>query len=141
NLPLAQIEKIEIVRGPVSSLYGADAIGGVIQIFTKKGEGEPRFYASAGYGTYDTRTAEAGVRGKVEGTSFALNVSSYDTNGFSSLKTNNPNLRDDDGYRNLSFSGSITQQVAEGHDIGFQFLSSEGHTHFDNRFNIDPFAP
>lgn len=141
NLPLAQIEKIEIVRGPASSMYGADAIGGVIQIFTKKGEGKPHFYAGVGYGTYDTKTAEAGVRGKVEGTSFALNVSSYDTNGFSALKTNNPNLKDNDGYRNLAFSGSLTQQIAEGHDIGFQFLSSEGHTQFDNRFNIDPFFP
>ncbi len=126
---------------PASSLYGADAIGGVIQIFTKKGEGEPHFYAGLGYGTYDTKTAEAGVRGKVEGTSFALNASSYDTNGFSALKTNNPNLDDNDGYRNLSFSGSLTQQITEGHDIGFQFLSSEGHTQFDNRFNIDPFTP
>jgi len=141
NIPLAQIEKIEIVRGPASSLYGADAIGGVIQIFTKKGEGEPHFYAGIGYGTYDTKTAEAGVRGKVGGTSFALNASSYDTNGFSTLKTNNPNLDDNDGYRNLSFSGSLTQQILEGHDIGFQFLSSEGHTQFDNRFNIGPFFP
>lgn len=141
NLPLAQIEKIEIVRGPASSLYGADAIGGVIQIFTKKGEGEPHFYAALGYGTYNTKTAEAGVRGKVEGTSFSLNASSYDTDGFSALKTNNPNLKDKDGYRNLSFSGSLTQQIAEGHDIGIQFLSSEGHTQFDNRFNIDPFFP
>lgn len=140
NIPLAQIAKIEIVRGPASSLYGADAIGGVIQIFTKKGEGEPRFYASAGYGTYDTKTAEAGVRGKVEDTSFALNVSSYDTKGFSALRTNNPNFRDKDGYRNLSFSGSITQQIADGHDIGFQILSSEGHARFDNSFNATNFS-
>ncbi len=136
NLPLAQIEKIEIVRGPASSLYGADAIGGVIQIFTKKGEGEPHFYAGLGYGTYNTKTAEAGVRGKVEGTSFSLNASSYDTDGFSALKTNNPNLNDKDGYRNLSFSGSLTQQIAEGHDIGIQFLSSEGHVQFDSSSNL-----
>ncbi|XLM21088.1 TonB-dependent receptor plug domain-containing protein, partial [Chromobacterium piscinae] len=45
NIPLAQIERIEILRGPASSLYGADAIGGVIQIFTRKGEGEPRLNA------------------------------------------------------------------------------------------------
>ena len=140
NLPLAQIEKIEIVRGPASSLYGADAIGGVIQIFTKKGEGKPRFYAGAGYGTYDTKTAEAGVLGSIGDTSFSLNASSYNTNGFSALKTNNPNLKDNDGYHNLAFSGSLSHQIVQGHDIGVQFLSSDGHTHFDNRFNVTDFS-
>ena len=140
NLPLAQIEKIEIVRGPASSLYGADAIGGVIQIFTKKGAGKPRFYAGVGYGTYDTKTAEAGVLGSIGDTSFSLNASSYNTDGFSALKTNDPNLKDKDGYRNLAFSGSLTHQIAQGHDIGVQFLSSEGHTHFDNRFNATDFS-
>ena len=136
NLPVALIEKIEIVRGPAASLYGQDAIGGVIQIFTKKGNGAPKFYAGVGYGTYDTKTAEAGVHGEIGDTRFALGVSSLDTDGFSALKTNNPNLNDRDGYRNLSFTGSASHKIAEGHELGFQFLSSEGHTRFDNRFNL-----
>ncbi|MES2580528.1 MAG: TonB-dependent receptor [Pseudomonadota bacterium] len=136
NLPVALIEKIEIVRGPAASLYGQDAIGGVIQIFTKKGNGAPNFYAGVGYGTYDTKTAEAGVHGEIGDTSFALGVSSLDTDGFSALKTNNPNLNDKDGYRNLSFTGSASHKIAEGHELGFQFLSSEGHTRFDSAFNL-----
>ena len=55
NLPLSQIERIEIVRGPVSSLYGQDGIGGVIQIFTKKGKKGFHPYVSAGYGRYKTK--------------------------------------------------------------------------------------
>ena len=51
-IPLEQVDHIEILRGPASSLYGADAIGGVIQIFTRKGEGALSANASAGYGTY-----------------------------------------------------------------------------------------
>ncbi|HSI25540.1 MAG TPA: TonB-dependent receptor [Methylotenera sp.] len=136
NIPVALIDKIEIVRGPATSLYGQDAIGGVIQIFTKKGSGAPKFYAGIGYGTYNTKTAEAGVHGAIGDTSFALGVSSKDTDGFSALKTNNPNLDDDDGYRNLSFTGSASHQIVEGHELGFQFLSSEGHTKFDSRFNL-----
>lgn len=141
NLPVALIDKIEILRGPATSLYGQDAIGGVIHIFTRKGSGKPRFFAGVGYGTYDTKTAEAGVHGAIGDTSFAVGVSSYDTDGFSALKTNNPNLGDDDGYRNLSFTGSVSHQITEGHEIGLQLLHSEGHVRFDNRFNIDPFFP
>ena len=140
NLPLAQIERIEILRGPASSLYGADAIGGVIQIFTKKGKGKPHVYAGAGYGSYDTKTAEAGIRGQTNDISFALNVSSLDTDSFSAFRTSNSQFRDRDCYRNLAASGSLSYQIAQGHDVGFQFLSSEGHSLFDSRFNMTDFS-
>lgn len=140
NIPLAQIDKIEILRGPASSLYGADAIGGVIQIFTRKGEGAPKFYAGAGYGSYNTKTAEAGVGGSVGNTSFALNISSLDTNSFSAYRTRDPRFRDDDGYRNLAFSGSLSHKIAPGHEVGIQLYQSEGHSNFDSRFNATNFS-
>jgi vitamin B12 transporter len=136
NLPLAQIEKIEILRGPASTLYGQDAIGGVIQIFSKRGNHAPKLSAGIGYGTYDTKTADASFSGSVKDTSFAISASSYATRGFSAYKTKDPNLDDRDGYRNLAFSGSLSHKISEDHDIGFQFLSSEGSTRFDNRFNV-----
>ena len=65
-IPLDQIERIEIMRGPASSLYGADAIGGVIQVFTKKAEGDAFVpNAAAGFGTYDTTNVNAGLRGSL----------------------------------------------------------------------------
>ncbi|HZV62122.1 MAG TPA: TonB-dependent receptor [Methylophilaceae bacterium] len=140
NIPLAQIDKIEILRGPASSLYGADAIGGVIQIFTRKGEGTPKFHAGAGYGSYNTKTAEAGFSGSVKDTSFALNLSSLDTQGFSAYRTRDTRFRDDDGYRNLAFSGSLSHKLATGHEIGVQLYQSEGHTNFDSRFNATSFS-
>ncbi|MGB7815359.1 MAG: TonB-dependent receptor [Methylotenera sp.] len=140
NLPLNQIDRIEILRGPATSLYGQDAIGGVIQIFTKKGLDKAKFYASVGYGTYDTKIAEAGVRGKINDTSFALNVSAQDTAGFSALDSNSNLIDDDDGYRNLSFSGNLTQTLLEGHELGIQFFNSDGHTRFDNVFNFTDFS-
>ncbi|MSP86382.1 MAG: TonB-dependent receptor [Methylotenera sp.] len=135
NIPLAQIDRIEILRGPATSLYGQDAVGGVIQIFTKQGSGAPQFNAELGYGSYNTKTAVAGFRGSVENTNFALNVSSLATNGFSSLKTNTSIDKDNDGYRNLAISGAISHKIIEGHEIGIQLLSTVGHNDYDSGFN------
>lgn len=140
NLPITQIDKIEILRGPASSLYGQDAIGGVIQIFTKKGSGAPKFYGSAGFGTYNTRIATGGVSGQINNTRFSLGVSATNTNSFSALNTNNPNFDDRDGYRNFSFNASLTQQLAQGHELGMQLFNSDGNTHFDNSFNLGNFV-
>ncbi len=133
NLPLGQIDKIEILRGPATSLYGQDAIGGVIQIFTKKGQaGTLKFNANLGYGSYDTVRADAGVSGSVADTRFALNVSSLNTNSFSAIDTKNKDYSDNDANRNLAFSGNISHEIAAGHELGFQFLHSDGNVHFDN---------
>jgi vitamin B12 transporter len=141
NLPVDLIERVEILRGPAASLYGQDAIGGVIQIFTKKGQGKPKFYASIGYGTYGTKKAQAGAYGAIGDTRYAFGVSSQDTDGFSALKTNDQNLDDKDGYRNLSATGSLSHQITDGHELGLQFLHSKGQTHFDNRFNTYAYDP
>ena len=135
NIPLAQIEKIEILRGPATSLYGQDAIGGVIQIFTKKGEGKPQFYAGIGYGSYNTRTADAGINGAISDTKFALSVSSSSTDGFSALDTKFNIDKDKDDYRNLAVTGSLSHQIAEGHEVGIQLFNSEGHSNYDSGVN------
>jgi vitamin B12 transporter len=132
NLPIGQIDKIEILRGPATSLYGQDAIGGVIQIFTKKGDGAVKFNANLGYGTYNTKRADAGVSGSINNTRFALNVSSLDTRSFSAIDTKNKDYSDNDPYRNLAFSGNISHLIEPGNEIGFQFLHSDGTVHFDN---------
>jgi vitamin B12 transporter len=126
-----QIDHIEIVRGPASSLYGSDAIGGVIQIFTKQGKGEPHFFASAGYGSHNTQQASAGVSGATDATRFALGVASLTTDGISSLRTHTGLDKDRDAFRNLSFNGSINHTIAEGHDVGAQVYTSDGHYEFD----------
>jgi len=139
NLPVSQIDKVEILRGPASSLYGQDAIGGVIQIFTKKGSGDIKFNANFGYGSYSTARADAGVSGSINDTRFALSASSLDTNSFSAIDTENKDYNDKDAYRNLSFSGNVTHQIESGHELGFQFLHSDGRVHFDNPYNLSNF--
>ena len=139
NLPASQIDRIEILRGPASSLYGQDAIGGVIQIFTKKGIEGFKPYASLGFGSYDTKTGEAGVRGKVNDTSYALNLSASDIGGFSAVNSRDDNIDDNDAYRNLSVSLNLSQKLAEGHEIGLQFFNSDGTSRYDNFFNFSNF--
>ncbi|RKZ86744.1 MAG: TonB-dependent vitamin B12 receptor, partial [Candidatus Parabeggiatoa sp. nov. 1] len=73
HLPLSQIERIEIVRGPRSSLYGSEAIGGVIQIFTRQGKGKkPSITFSGGAGEDNTYQLTGGVSGTTKGTSYSL---------------------------------------------------------------------
>jgi vitamin B12 transporter len=138
NIPLSQIEKIEIVRGASSSLYGAGAIGGVIQIFTKKGVSGFKPYAAIGYGRYDTKTAQAGIRAGNDSTNYAINISSLSTDGFSAYKTNNPIFNDRDGYNNLSLSGSINHKFNQDNSIGVNFIKSSGNNKYDSRNQFDP---
>ncbi|WP_181248071.1 TonB-dependent receptor domain-containing protein [Chromobacterium haemolyticum] len=119
NIPLAQIERIEILRGPASSLYGADAIGGVIQIFTRKGEGEPRWNAGVEFGSRGTGKLSAGVAGKSGSTAYSLQFSHAQSDGFSATNSRNTDYYnpDNDGYRNDSYAASLTQTLSPGHDL------------------------
>jgi len=133
RLPLAQIERIEILRGPGSSLYGADAIGGVIQIFTRRGEGPARINASTGYGSYGTSDTSLGIAGGNDVVSYSLQGGYYDTRGFSALRSSNSYFNPDrDGFRNQSTSGSVALRPAAGHEIGASFLLANGKSLYDS---------
>ena len=136
GIMLNQVERVEIVRGNVSALYGAGAIGGVIQIFTKQGYGTPRAEAQLTAGDRGTFGASAGYRGSVDATRFSLNVSRYATRGFSAINTRfAPNANPDrDGYRNESVSGQLSHGIAEGHEIGLRAYQTSGRVEYDNAF-------
>lgn len=137
NLPLSQIDRVEILRGPASSLYGADAIGGVIQIFTRKNaSASPSFNAAAGVGSYNTKTAEAGFNAGYENLRYGINVSSMESDSFSAKRIrNNAFDKDDDGYRNLSVSAYTDLTIKDGHTLGLQFFESKATSHFDSGFD------
>ncbi|MFB0827721.1 TonB-dependent receptor domain-containing protein [Chromobacterium violaceum] len=119
NIPLEQIERIEILRGPASSLYGADAIGGVIQIFTRTGEGAPRFNAGFEAGSRGTGKLTAGIDGKTGDTAYSLQLSHAQSDGFSATNPRNQTYYnpDNDGYGNDSYTASVNQTLAPGHDL------------------------
>ena len=87
NLPLSSVDRIEIVRGPASSMYGSGAIGGVVQIFTRAPDAEGvRPFASAAAGSRGTAHAQAGFRAARDGTRVALGLSHDRTSGFEATR-------------------------------------------------------
>lgn len=81
-IPVSQIERIEVLRGPASAVYGSDAMGGVVQIFTRRGEGALTPYVNIGAGSLNTRKTSAGLSGSHEGWDYALGVGYESTDGY-----------------------------------------------------------
>ena len=135
-IPLDQIDRIEILRGPASSLYGADAIGGVVQVFTRRGTGALTGNASAGYGTYRTWDVKGGVSGATGPVQFALQAAAKASNGFNTI-TNPANFLfnpDPDGYSNRSVSANVGFTAAPEQELTAQYFRSR----LDNQFDGGP---
>ena len=126
-IPLEQIDRIEVIRGPRSSLYGSDAIGGVIQVFTKPGTDQQS--ASVTYGSRSTRAASASLGIKSDRTQLNISANHYKTDGFD---VTNDREDDDDGYTNNAANISIKHSIANNSTISAQFFRAEGETEFDS---------
>ena len=153
QIMLDSIERIEVVRGNVSSLYGSEAIGGVIQLFTKQGRGTPAFNASAGLGSHGTQRVAAGYSGTVNDTSFSVNAGKIKTDGVSAMNpalapNANPNSN---GYDNNTLNAQVKHALNADHLLSATVFSSRGKGSFDNAFgaktdindtqsNIDKFS-
>ncbi|CAG9179151.1 Vitamin B12 transporter BtuB [Cupriavidus pampae] len=145
NILPDQIDHIEIVRGNVSALYGSDAIGGVVQIFTKSGVGQaPAATASVEYGSNKTRQATAGYGGQIGDTSFNVTGSILKTDGFSSINadqwrrdnptapaTRGPNPNDNP-YENRSVSGQLRHKFSADWDAGVAAYYSNSQLSYDS---------
>jgi vitamin B12 transporter len=128
NLPLSQIERVEIVRGPRASLYGSDAIGGVIQIFTRRGAGAS---AAVTIGSYGTHGIEAGYAGG-EKVQAGVNVGAVSSDGFSAQNSGGFSFDpDDDGYDNRNVSAFVQGPLAGGHRFELRGWRADGDTEYD----------
>lgn len=137
HLMLAEIDRIEIVRGNVSSIYGSGAVGGVIQIFTRKPSGQTQTRLSAELGSRMSYNSAASIRGGTDDVRYTISASALGTDGFSAI---NPAQfaaasGDRDGYRNLSASGALSKQWATDQELGIRFSQSQGRFDFDSRFD------
>ena len=139
NIPIDQIERIEIVRGPRSSLYGSEAIGGVIQIFTRKGSGKGlKQNFSFGGGSYGTYDGSGGISGNYKDGWFNLNASGIGTNGFNACNDSagcGVDEPDRDGYRNVAGTARAGYRFQNGLDIEANYMRSDGKTEFDGDQN------
>jgi len=143
HIPLSAVERIEIVRGPASSLYGADAIGGVIQIFTRRGNGAPAPYFSLSYGRYNTTDITGGYGGQIGDTRFDINAGLEDSDAFSTYRNAvggsfDPFNPDRDGYQNINLNGQLSHRFTDKLEVGAQFFHVNAKKHFDS-VNCDVF--
>lgn len=140
QLMLDQIDHIEVVRGNASSLYGSSAIGGVIQIFTKKGAGKPSFNFSSGYGSYNSRQLSSGFGGVVGNNQFQIQASKYATDGIPAVNTALAPLANPaaDGYSNVSLSANVSHRFNEDHKLSFSGFQSRGNNAYANAFAASP---
>ncbi|RJS92524.1 TonB-dependent receptor domain-containing protein [Salinisphaera sp. Q1T1-3] len=146
DFPVSQIQRIEIVRGPRSSLYGADAAGGVIQIFTRDGQGSagqgPTPYFSATGGTYDTWKGQAGVSGATPHAHYNVSMTGAYTGGFDACRGRpfaSPaggagcyaDQPDDDGYNRVGGSANAGYTFDNGVTVDGHYLRTEADTEYD----------
>ncbi|MFQ6069783.1 MAG: TonB-dependent receptor plug domain-containing protein [Candidatus Aminicenantales bacterium] len=107
HITVENVERVEILRGPQSTLYGSDAIGGVINIITRKGEGKPRFYLASRGGSYGTFSGSAEFCGSAARINYSLGASYLNTEGFSAASSFYTGNEEKDGYRNITLSGRL----------------------------------
>jgi vitamin B12 transporter len=135
-IPVDQIERIEIVRGPRSSLYGSDAIGGVIQIFTRTNSG---FNASIRSGSFNTQNYSIGLGMQSNGLRFSVNGNYMQTDGFDACVGSYSSgcftfESDKDSYRNSSVTARLGYALGKLADLELSTLYAQGFTEFDGGF-------
>lgn len=124
--PVELIERVEIVRGARSSLYGADAVGGVVQAFTLDPEETPAGWVEAGAGNFNTQKGSAGVAARAGNTRFSLSGLHKETDG-TAVITNG----EDRGFRNTAGIGRVVHELESGGKASLVVVQSEGSTEYE----------
>ena len=124
--PADLVERVEIVRGPRSALYGADAVGGVIQAFTLDPKHGNRGWVETGAGNFNTQKTSAGASATHGTTRFSLSGLHKETDGTRIVKGD-----EDKGFRNTAGVGRVVHELPSGGEASFVILQSEGNTEFD----------
>lgn len=143
HLMINDIERIEVIKGAQSSIWGADASAGVINIITKSAQNGTHGNASFEYGRYDTKIAKANISHKTDNFDAKLGVTRVDTNGFSAMspKSSQAKNYEDDGYENttvnlkLGYNFNDSNRVSTSYEIIDTKVDMDG---YDSFYNPDP---
>ncbi|MYM63164.1 TonB-dependent receptor domain-containing protein [Pseudomaricurvus sp. HS19] len=132
-LDVNNIERVELVRGPASSLYGADAISGVINIITKQGQVSPLTLRTQ-IGSQDWSQTQLSSGGSVGATRWNLTAGYESLAGFDRHELLDNGNNDDDDYRNTHFAGSISHDWSEDFSTRLNYQQDDAETESDERF-------
>ncbi len=136
HLPLANVERIEVVRGNVSALYGSAALGGVIQIFTKEATGKPQLSITGQIGQRGLRQLDTTAGVKLDsGTRLSASVQTLQDDGFNAIDNTrrsgtNPDI---DGYKRRALSLGVSQDIGPA-TVGLRVRRASGNTQYDSEF-------
>lgn len=139
-LPVDNIERIEILRGPQSTLYGSDALAGVINIITKKGYENPSFSILTEGGTYNTYKAMLDLNGKIDKLSYSTTISRTGSDGFSNAAEKYGNT-EKDGYTFNNLSSVLGYKINDDVKVNLytRFTKSKSdYDQFGGKFGDDP---
>ena len=131
DIPLNIIDRIEIVRGNLGSLYGESAIGGTVNIFTRRNLGKPDGSATLTVGSRNTKGVAVNYGGELSDYRFHVDVSTLETDGFSSRVGSGYNP-DQDGYTNQSVNLRLSKKFTSKTELGIFANSMLGKSESDN---------
>ncbi len=129
HLTVDQVERIEVLYGSQSTLYGSDAIAGVVNIITKRGEGPPKIGATIEGGALGTFRSRAGLSGGTADYRYALDGSFLNTKGISANALGN---MEEDGYRNTTLGGRFGATPSAGASVDLTVRYTDGRADIDN---------
>lgn len=132
HLSLTNVERIEILRGPQSTLYGSDALGGIINIITKKGQGKPCMNLKGFVGSYESFSGNAEISGGTEKMHYSLGTSYFRNTGFSAASAAYEGNKEKDGYRNFTIAGKFGARPMDNLEIDIVFRKLDAEIDIDN---------
>lgn len=139
GIPLAQIERVEVLKGPASAIYGSDAIGGVVHIISRRGKSTPRVDLGAAIGNMNTRKLDAAISGGGSSFDYALTVAGERSDGFNATTTESAfsYVPDIDGWRSHNATLRLGTTLDARHRLELLALDS----HVDGQYDASRSKP